>query len=105
MTSAAKTSTSKKVAEPAHSPAPFHLSPYGRAIISADGKIVAKIPEWRPSTSPQMTEEERAANIHLFVAAPDLLSALIDMVQTNQGELTIEHYHRARAAISKAEGR
>lgn len=48
-------------------------------------------------------DTQAKANARLIAAAPDLLAALIDMV--HRGELTIEHYHRARAAIAKAEGK
>lgn len=38
-------------------------------------------------------------------AAPDLLASIIEFVQCNDGEHTIEMYQRARAAIAKSEGK
>ena len=58
--------------------------------------------EWRGD----IPDEERLANLHLIIAAPELLEALKNLVadwERVHGKLNQEH--EAHAAIAKAEGR
>ena len=59
---------------------------------------------------PGNDENERIANAHLIAAAPDLLSALQEMISVFQDheqydEESAEVISMARAAIAKAEGK
>jgi len=85
-----------------HTPGPWAASPYMN-ITSRNGTVA------KTEQMPGNDEAERKANAHLIAAAPDLLSALREMMSVFQDheqydEESAEVVSIARAAIAKAEG-
>jgi len=85
-----------------HTPGPWAVSPYMN-ITSRNGTVA------KTEQMPGNDEAERKANAHLIAAAPDLLSALREMMSVFQDheqydEESAEVVSIARAAIAKAEG-
>jgi hypothetical protein len=82
-----------------HTPAPWQVSPYGN-ITSKSGKIASV------EQMPGNYESEKQANACLISAAPDLLSALIELerVESSPHSETVRYLARenAREAIRKA---
>ena len=86
-----------------HTPGPWSASPYNN-ITSRNGTVA------KTEQMPGNDENERIANAHLIAAAPDLLSALQEMISVFQDheqydEESAEVISMARAAIAKAEGK
>jgi len=86
-------------------PGPWKVDPpsqtlTGVGILTADGEEVAEV--FEPMDGSWARQE---SNARLISASPELLASLIEFVDCLDGEHTIEMYHRARAAIAKAEGR
>ena len=88
-----------------HSTAPWRVSGQpcyaGYKVVDSAGRSVAAFP-----SSSKRPDEERAGNAALIAAAPDLLSALVELVKVADGILT-SSYSRdridsAKAAIAKA---
>ena len=75
---------------------------YIRNIKDAQGEIIAQIPDWEDQL------EETTANARLMAAAPDLLKALIDLLDeadlAEVDEYTAPKIEAARAAIARATG-
>ena len=75
---------------------------YIRNIKDAQGEIIAQIPDWEDQL------EETTANARLMAAAPDLLKALIDLLDeadlAEVDEYTTPKVEAARAAIARATG-
>jgi hypothetical protein len=75
---------------------------YIRNIKDAQGEIIAQIPDWEDGL------EETTANARLIAAAPDLLKALIDLLDeadlAEVDEYTAPKVEAARAAIARATG-
>ena len=75
---------------------------YIRNIKDAQGEIIAQIPDWEDQL------EETTANARLIAAAPDLLKALIDLLDeadlAEVDEYTAPKIEAARAAIARATG-
>lgn len=85
-----------------HTPGPWAVSPYNN-IVSKNGTVA------KTEQMPGNDDEERKANAHLIAAAPDLLSALQEMMSVFQDheqydEESAEVVSIARAAIAKAGG-
>lgn len=105
-----------------HTPGPWEISCDGYGIIADNQKQITRIKYTNPVTSPSVghiTLQEAKANARLIAAAPELLSALKDLVaiqdvkEHDSGEEQLSNPHdsescvlcTAREVIAKAEGR
>lgn len=88
---------------------PFGLTLILTDILDADGEVVARC-EWEPGSTVER-QAELEANARLIAAAPEMLEALRALVEEHfaprygTGEKRAADWERARAAITKAEGR
>lgn len=99
----------------AHTPGPWVVGGASgnegeaREIVAASRTIAWSASTWDEDEGDVVTEEDDA-NAHLIAAAPDLLAALKELVDYDEGsnepgEFGYEILQRCKAAIAKAEGR
>jgi hypothetical protein len=89
-----------------HTPGPWHFDGQEfNDVLEADGELVAVALHLR-TRKPERSLAEAAANARLIAAAPDLLEALRDLVDTMTGRTEGETValHNALSAIAKATG-
>lgn len=100
-----------------HTPGPWITAGYssivGAPVVAASGRTVAKVAHTYIPDMPQEYIDECVMNGHLIAAAPDLFSALRDILQLLRNEapgtpLNNRQFNdlgiRAYAAIAKAKG-
>ena len=81
-----------------HTPAPWKFFELGGSIEIDEGVVIADIRGWHRS------EKTAIANAILIAAAPDLLEALIEILDSPAETFTAHTWDKARAAIAKATG-
>lgn len=86
-----------------HTPGPWKTEGWGNIIVNdSEGNTLCLYPQGA-------THKQTQANAHLIAAAPELLEALIDLVNVSENfpnELSKDHYSvkYAKEAIKKAKG-
>lgn len=96
----ASTETKPKAA---HTPGPWAVNPFNAQVDAFVGGEPLPVCQLLWPTD-ERTEEETFANARLIAAAPDLLEALVTLVEAEPGTMTREMWDDARAAIAKARG-
>lgn len=96
-----------------HTPGPWAYDPDSKEVFGSTeehGCGWIALVEGNDSSDQPLPAEMRAANARLIAAAPELLAALKELVEyddgsNDPGDLGYEILQRCKAAIAKAEGR